>query len=102
MLPYAGLRVVELAGDPAGEHVGKLLADLGADVVKVEPEDGSPTRRIGPFAGDTRDTDRSLTLWDPHTGKRSVVLDADDDLDLLLAGADVLIITMRPVELTAA
>ena len=46
-----GLRVVELAGDPAGEMLGKLLAQMGADVVKVEPPEGSPTRAIGPFAG---------------------------------------------------
>ena len=102
MLPYAGLRVVEIAADPAGEHVGKLLADLGADVVKVEPADGSPTRRIGPFAGDTADPDRSLTFWFHNTGKRSVVLDAPDDVDLLLADADVLITTLRPAELGPA
>ena len=42
------LRVVELAGDPAGEMLGKLLAQMGADVVKVEPPEGSPTRRDRP------------------------------------------------------
>jgi crotonobetainyl-CoA:carnitine CoA-transferase CaiB-like acyl-CoA transferase len=102
VLPYEGLRVVELAADPAGEHVGKLLADLGADLVKVEPTDGSPTRRVGPFAGDVPDPDRSLTFWYHNTGKRSVVLDAPDELDLMLADADVLLTTLRPVELTAA
>ena len=50
-----GMRVVELAGDPAGEMLGKLLAGLGCDVVKVEPPGGSPTRAIGPFAGDHDD-----------------------------------------------
>src|SRR4051794_3581654 len=102
MLPYGGVRVVEIAGDPAGEHVGKLLADLGADVIKVEPDEGSPTRRVGPFAGDVAGPDRSLTFWFHNTGKRSVVLDAPDDLDLLLADADVFITTLRPVELAAA
>jgi crotonobetainyl-CoA:carnitine CoA-transferase CaiB-like acyl-CoA transferase len=99
VLPYEGLRVVELAGDPAGEHVGKLLADLGADVVKVEPAEGSPTRRIGPFADDQVDPDRSLTFWFHNTGKRSVVAPSRDDLAQLLADADVLISTLRPVEL---
>ena len=47
-LVLEGLRVVELAGDPAGEMVGKLLAELGADVVKVEPPEGSPTRAHRP------------------------------------------------------
>jgi len=101
VLPYEGLRVVELAGDPAGEHVGKLIADLGAEVVKVEPEEGSPTRRIGPFAGDHPDPDRSLTFWFHNTGKRSVVASSGDDVAQLLADADVLISTFRPVELAA-
>ena len=70
-----GLRVVELAGDPAGEMLGKLLAGLGCDVVKVEPPQGSPTRAIGPFAGDRDDPDHSLTFWYYNTNKRSVVLD---------------------------
>ena len=100
MLPYDGLRVIELASDPAGEHLGKLLADMGADVVKVEPAEGSPTRRVGPFLGDVEGPDRSLTFWFHNTGKRSVVGDAGD-LPLLLEGADVLISTLRPAELTA-
>lgn len=102
MLPYSGLRVVELAGDPSGEHVGKLLADLGADVLKIEPEEGSPTRRIGPFAGDRPDPDRSLTFWFHNTGKRSAVLASPGDLELLLADADVFLVTMRPAELAQA
>ena len=70
--------VVELAGDPAGEMLGKLLAELGADVVKVEPPEGSPTRAIGPFADDRDDADHSLTFWYYNTNKRSVVLDDRD------------------------
>ena len=102
MLPYSGLRIIELAADPAGEHLGKLLADMGADVIKVEPEDGSPTRRIGPWVGDEAHPDRSLSFWFHNTGKQSVTLTDPSDLEPLLAGADVLISTMRPVELTAA
>src|ERR1700694_4930980 len=74
-LLLAGLKVVELAGDPAGEMVGKLLAEMGADVVKVEPPGGSPTRAIGPFAHDRVDVDHSLTFWYYNNNKRSVVLD---------------------------
>jgi crotonobetainyl-CoA:carnitine CoA-transferase CaiB-like acyl-CoA transferase len=44
-----GLRVLELAEDVAGPYGGKLLADLGAEVVKVESKDGDPTRARGPF-----------------------------------------------------
>ena len=97
-----GLRVVELAGDPAGEMLGKLLAGLGCDVVKVEPPQGSPTRAIGPFAGDHEDADHSLTFWYYNTNKRSVVLDdarrqpIGPSLFALLADADVCITTLAP------
>ena len=48
--PLAGLKVVEVAHDIGGEFAGLLLAQMGAEVVKVEPPEGSPTRRVGPFA----------------------------------------------------
>jgi crotonobetainyl-CoA:carnitine CoA-transferase CaiB-like acyl-CoA transferase len=48
--PYGDLTVVELAGDPAGEALGKLLATMGADVIKVEFPEGAPSRHIGPAA----------------------------------------------------
>jgi crotonobetainyl-CoA:carnitine CoA-transferase CaiB-like acyl-CoA transferase len=103
-LLLAGVKVVELAGDPAGEMVGKLLAEMGADVVKVEPPGGSPTRAIGPFAHDIVDADHSLTFWYYNNNKRSVVLDyATPDGKARLAGlaaaADVVITTLRPPEL---
>jgi crotonobetainyl-CoA:carnitine CoA-transferase CaiB-like acyl-CoA transferase len=47
--PLSGLRVVELA-DPRTGFAGKLLADMGADVLLVEPPGGSALRRVGPFA----------------------------------------------------
>lgn len=89
-----GLRVVEVSSDPAGEMAGKVLAQYGADVVKLEPAEGSPTRRVGPFAGGREGPDTSLTFWLYNTGKRSVVADLPDDrpvLDGLLRGADVLV-----------
>src|ERR1700756_3245752 len=69
-----GIRVVELADEQA-EYCGLTLAGLGADVVKVEPPGGSPTRRIGPFYQDREDPERSLFFWQYNRGKRSVVLD---------------------------
>ena len=98
-----GIRVVELAGDPAGEMVGKLLAELGADVIKVEPPEGSPTRSIGPFVDDHVDNDHSLTFWYYNTSKRSVVIDhrtPDGRAALLrlVADADLCITTLRPSE----
>jgi len=90
-----GLRVVELADEQA-EYVGLLLAGLGAEVIKVEPPAGSPTRRIGPFLDDIEGAERSLHFWAFNRGKRSVVLDLSDpsghdQLRGLLASADVLV-----------
>jgi len=71
-----GLRVLEVSHE-AGQLCGKLLADLGADVIRVEPPQGSLARRVGPFAGDMPDSNRSLTFWHYNTSKRSVTLDLD-------------------------
>ena len=46
----SGLRVVEVGPDIAAHFVGRQLAEIGADVVKVEPPEGDPSRRRGPFA----------------------------------------------------
>src|SRR5688572_13771948 len=98
----SGLTVVELAGDPASEYTGKLLADMGASVVKVEPAEGSLTRSTGPFAGGTHGPNTSLTYWFYNGGKRSVVLEDPRDLDRLLATADVLLTGLRPAEAAEA
>lgn len=102
--PYEGLRVVELAGDPAGELTGRLLAQMGADVVKVEPPEGAPSRRTGPFAGDVPHPERSLAFWYYNADKRSVVAELATDegwrfVDGLVAGADVVVSTLAPPEL---
>src|SRR5206468_2888003 len=91
----SGLRVVELADEQA-EYCGLALAGLGADVVKVEPPGGSPTRRIGPFYEDREDPERSLFFWQYNRAKRSIMLDlrqpADrDQFRALIATADVLL-----------
>jgi crotonobetainyl-CoA:carnitine CoA-transferase CaiB-like acyl-CoA transferase len=101
-----GLSIVELAADPAGEMLGKLLAEMGADVVKVEPPEGSPTRAIGPFAHGRVDADHSLTFWYYNSNKRSVVIDyrtdeGRDRLAHLTGEADVFISTLAPPELRA-
>ena len=104
-LTYSGLKVVELAQEPQGEMVGKLLADQGADVVKVEPLGGSRGRHLGPFAeGHEGDPDFSLHFWTYNTGKRSVVLDAHTGAGsrqraALIADADVVITSSSPREL---
>ncbi|MEX0783504.1 MAG: CoA transferase [Dehalococcoidia bacterium] len=93
--PLTGLTVVELC-DELGEWAGKLLADMGATVVKVEPPGGSRTRGYEPFLEDVPGPERSLWFWHYNTNKQSVVLDLDDSADramlvALLADADVLL-----------
>jgi crotonobetainyl-CoA:carnitine CoA-transferase CaiB-like acyl-CoA transferase len=70
----AGLRVIECA-DELGEYCGLLLAGLGAEVIKIEPPGGSPTRNIGPWAGEQPDPEKSLFFFAYNRGKRSIVLD---------------------------
>jgi crotonobetainyl-CoA:carnitine CoA-transferase CaiB-like acyl-CoA transferase len=94
------LRVIELA-DEKGEWCGKLLADAGADVIKVEPPGGAPERNIGPFANDEQDPERSLHFWHYNTSKRGVTLDVEtedgrEQLRKLVATADVLLETFAP------
>ena len=107
-LTYSGLRVVELADDPRGEILGKLLADQGADVIKVEPVGGSRGRHVGPWVrGHEGDPDFSLNFWTYNTSKRSVVVDTTTtggraERDDLIATADVLITSDTPDDLTAA
>lgn len=100
-----GVRVIELAG-PLGEWCGRLLANMGANVIKVEPPGGGDTRAVGPFAGDAPHPDRSLYFWHNNTGKRAVTLDIDREsgralLRRLLGSADVFLETL-PAGETAA
>lgn len=101
--PLSGVTVVELADEQA-EYVGLVLAGLGADVIKVEPPTGSPTRRIGPFYEDQEDPERSLYFWNYNRGKRSVVIDVEtedgrQELLSLLEHADIFIDSSAPGEL---
>ena len=74
--PLADVRVIELC-DELGQYAGKLLADMGADVIKVEPPAGSSARTVGPFVKDQPGPNRSLNFWYHNTNKRSVVLDLE-------------------------
>ena len=88
----SGLRVADISEGLAAPFAAKLLGDLGADVIKIEPPDGDSARRRGPFA-DADDPEASAPFLYANTSKRSIVLgDADRDLrDRILAGADVII-----------
>lgn len=76
MSALKGITVIELAERPAGEYTGKLLADFGAEVIKVERPGGAPTRHMGPFK-----EDESALFAYLNTNKKSVVLDLDDPAD---------------------
>lgn len=101
LLPLAGIRVIDLSRVLAGPFATMLLADLGADVIKIEPPDGDETRTWGPpWWGDPADR-RSAYFASVNRNKRSVVLDLKADagratLDRLLADADLLVHNYRP------
>ena len=98
--PYDGLKIVECADSIPGEFLGKLLAEMGADVVKVEPPEGSPTRRIGPFRAGHDGLEESLSFWYYNRNKRSVLLeDSRLTLQELLSASDVLISTRGMTDL---
>jgi len=98
--PLAGLRILELA-DETGQFCGKILGDLGADVVKIEPPGGEPNRQIGPFLDDIPHPERSLSFWYYNTSKGGITLNLEtvDGRQLfmrLAATADVVMETFRP------
>jgi crotonobetainyl-CoA:carnitine CoA-transferase CaiB-like acyl-CoA transferase len=92
--------------DLRGQMCGKLLRDLGIDVIKVELPGGDPVRRLGPFAHDRPDPEGSLRFAYLNAGKRSVVLDlaqpsGRDALLGLVRQADVLVESFAPGTLPA-
>ncbi len=69
-------RVLDLTDDK-GFLCGKILGDLGADVIKIEPEGGDSARFLPPFYGDTPDPEQNLLWWAYNTSKRGIVLDIE-------------------------
>jgi len=100
-----GLRVLDCS-DARGHLAGRILADLGAEVVKLEPPSGDPVRLRGPFAGPAADPERSIPWLALNAGKRSIRLDLSQSegrerFRQLLAGVDVLLETFAPGTLEA-
>ena len=90
-----GLRVLDISEGLAAPFAAKLLGDLGADVIKLEPPEGDAARRRGPFA-DGEDSEASAPFLYANTSKRSAIIDPSDASDLalrarLLERADVVI-----------
>lgn len=103
--PFDDLKVVEIAETPGGEMVGYLLGGMGAEVLKLEPPQGSPTRAVGPFRQGGAGPNDSLSFWYYNSNKKSAVLDLAADnlaaLEALLRDADILLITLQPRQLAA-
>jgi crotonobetainyl-CoA:carnitine CoA-transferase CaiB-like acyl-CoA transferase len=106
--PLAGLRVIDLSTVLAGPYATMVLADLGADVVKIEPRDGDATRGWGPpWVGDTAAGTRTAAYFlAVNRNKRSLRLDlrapgGAEVLRRLLGDADVLVDNLRPGALAA-
>jgi crotonobetainyl-CoA:carnitine CoA-transferase CaiB-like acyl-CoA transferase len=104
-LPLDGIRVIDASRVLAGPFATMLLADLGADVIKIEPPDGDETRSWGPpWWGDPAER-RSAYFASVNRNKRSVVLDLRTDegraaLHRLLETADLLVHNYRPATAT--
>ena len=94
------IRVLDLSGE-MGMYCGKLLADLGADVIKIEPPGGDPARRVGPFYHDEPDVEKSLSFFYLNTSKRGITLNLElsDGRELfrrLVRTADVVVESFPP------
>jgi benzylsuccinate CoA-transferase BbsE subunit len=93
-------RILDLT-DEKGVYCAKILADLGADVVKIEEPGGDAVRRIGPFYKDISDPERSLYWWAYNTSKRGITLsietaDGKDIFRRLARTADVVVESFPP------
>ena len=99
MSALEGIRIIELPGDSTA-FAGKLLADMGADSIIVEPPGGASARSYPPFRNDAPDRENSLHWWHFYTSRRGITLDLTSeagaaallellvDADVLLSGAD--------------
>ena len=98
--PLGGYRVLDLA-DEKGQLCARLLGELGADVIKVEPREGHATRANGPFYRDEAGRESSLWWWAMNAGKRSVTCEprvaaGRELLHRLAAAADAIVETSAP------
>ena len=93
-------RVLDLS-DEKGVYCAKLLADLGADVLRIEPPGGHPMRHLGPFYHDEPDPEKSLYWFHFNTSKRGITLNLENAdgrrlFERLAKTADVVVETFPP------
>ena len=96
-----GLKVLDFTHYVAGPYCTKLLADYGADVIKVEPPAGDGARRVGPFPGDAPHPEQSGLFLHLNTNKRGIVIDlkqsgAGEIVNRLALWADIVVESFRP------
>src|SRR5712691_7171337 len=99
MQGLAGVKVLELGDMVSAAYATKLMADLGADVIKVEEPAGDRARQRGPFPGEIVDPEKSGLFLSLNTNKRGIVLDLrqeQDKLSGLIAWADLLVHNYPP------
>ena len=106
MGPINDITILDLTQGIAGPYATRLLADFGADVIKVEPPGGDPTRTLPPFKDDQPGPERSGTFAFFNTNKRSVTLDlateaGREHFARLLERADAVVESLAPGELEA-
>lgn len=106
MTALTGIRVVDFTTGVAGPYCTKLLADFGAEVIKVEPRGGDPARAMPPFAADQPGADRSLQFLYLNTNKRSITVHPDTAdgqrlLTALIRTAQVVVEDLPPGALPA-
>ncbi|MGB2694260.1 MAG: CoA transferase [Dehalococcoidia bacterium] len=94
------VRVLDLTGE-IGSYCTKLLADLGADVIKIEAPGGDAARDVGPFYHDEHGREKSLYFFNLNTSKRGITLNLDDPqgraaFEKLVATADVVVESFAP------
>ena len=102
MLPLEGVRILDLSTVVLGPYASQILADYGADVIKIETPEGDSTRRTGP----STEQGMGAIFLGVNRGKRSVVLDLKsaagrDALGKLVDTADILMHSIRPQKLSA-
>ncbi len=102
-MALSDVHVLDLGTDVPGPYCARLLADYGADVIKVEPPGGEPARRQGPFPGDLPDAEKSGLFLYLNANKRGITLDYSSPtgrmlLDKLVAWADIVIENHLPSE----
>ena len=102
--PLSGVKVIEYCSFIAGPYCAKLFADLGAEVIKVEPPEGDEARRRGPFFDDNPDPELSGVFLYHNTNKLGITLNLElptgrEIFKKLVAGADILIEDKKPGEM---